>query len=117
MPSKLNTSAHTIKDLVPVSNLSFQWGDRNSHEFIQEIELTYKETVYWKQNIFKVPSVRAGKLFVCELSRIIRACFALEGIAMKAAMVMPALLLQKPHPKSMTKDHTDHLARQRQRVM
>ena len=36
---------------------------------------------------------------------------ALESVAMKAAMVMPALLLQKPHPRSKAKDHTLHLER------
>ena len=30
---------------------------------------------------------------------------ALESVAMKAAMVIPALLLQKPHPRSIAKDH------------
>ena len=36
---------------------------------------------------------------------------ALESVAMKAAMVMPALLLQKPHPRSKANDHTLHLER------
>ena len=36
---------------------------------------------------------------------------ALEGIAMKAAMILPALLLQKPHPRSRTKEHVKHLER------
>ena len=30
---------------------------------------------------------------------------------MKAAMVMPALLLQKPHPRSKAKEHVLHLER------
>ena len=28
-----------------------------------------------------------------------------EVLALKAAMILPPLLLQKPHPKSKTKDH------------
>ena len=39
---------------------------------------------------------------------------ALEIVAMKAAMVMPALLLQKPHPRSKAKDHALHLERRLQ---
>ena len=33
---------------------------------------------------------------------------------MKAAMVMPALLLQKPHPRSKAKDHVIYLERRLQ---
>ena len=36
---------------------------------------------------------------------------ALESVAMKAAMVMPALLLQKPHPRSKAKDPVIYLER------
>ena len=35
----------------------------------------------------------------------------LESIALQAAMAMPALLLQKLHPKSKAKEHTMHLDR------
>ena len=36
---------------------------------------------------------------------------ALESVALKAAMVMPSLVLQKPHAKSKMKDHVTHLDR------
>lgn len=52
-----------------------------------------------------------------ELSRMFRAyaeCSALESVAMQAAMVMPTLLLQKPHPHSKAKDHIHHLERRLQ---
>ena len=52
-----------------------------------------------------------------ELSRMFRAyadCSALESVTMKAAMVMPALLLQKPQPRSKAKDHVLHLERRLQ---
>ena len=74
----------------------------------------YKVTIHWRRNLFKVPSGKAGTAFVRELFRIFRAYAnhsALESIAMKAAMVMPALLLQKPHPRSKAKDHALHLER------
>ena len=32
-------------------------------------------------------------------------------IALKVAMALPSLMLQKPHPKSKAKDHTSHLTR------
>ena len=36
---------------------------------------------------------------------------AMQGIALKAAMLMPLLLLQKPHQQSKTKDHVACLTR------
>ena len=36
---------------------------------------------------------------------------AMECVALKAAMVLPALLLQKPHAKSKAKEHSAHLER------
>ena len=49
-----------------------------------------------------------------ELSRLFRAfadSLAMECVALKAAMVLPALLLQRPHVKSKAKDHSTHLER------
>ena len=47
-----------------------------------------------------------------ELSRLFQAFgdgSAMECVALKAAMVLPALLLQKPHAKSKAKEHSTHL--------
>ena len=46
--------------------------------------------------------------FTSELARLFRAYgegSGLEPIALKAAMVMPALLLQKPHSSSKAREH------------
>ena len=62
-------------------------------------------------------SGKAGRTFVQELSRLFQAyaeSSALEGVAMKSAMIMPALLLQKPHSRSKTKEHVKHLERRLQ---
>ena len=64
------------------------------------------------ENLFKVPTGKSGKALVRELARMFQAYAdgsALEGIALQAAMVMPALLLQKPHPKSKAKERSQHL--------
>ena len=60
------------------------------------------------------PTGKAGKAFVQELARLFRAfadSSALESVAMRAAMVMPVLLIQKPHQRSRQKEHTKHLER------
>ena len=73
------------------------------------LDKVYEKTVHWRQNVFELPRGRIGSAFVRELSRLIEAYSddtVLESIAMKAVMVMPALLLQRPYPKSRAKDHS-----------
>jgi len=99
---------------VPMQSPTFRWGAIEGGAFARAIQNCYEEIVHWKRNLFKVPSGRAGKSFVRELTRMFQAyadASALESVAFQAAMVMPALLLQKPHPKSKAKEHTMHLDR------
>ena len=66
------------------------------------------------ENLFLVPSGSTGKSFVRELARLLRTLAkdsALVPVAMTAVMTMPHLLLQKPTPKSRSKDHEYHLDR------
>lgn len=73
-----------------------------------DINNAYDEVVHWRRNIFKILSGKAGKLFVRELARLFKAyaeCSTLEGIALNAAMLLPILVLQKPHRNSKSKDH------------
>ena len=62
--------------------------------------------------MIKVPSGKAGNLFVKELTRLFQAYVsdsALQSVALKAAMVLPFLVLQKPSKKS--KDHPGLITR------
>lgn len=72
------------------------------------IDDAYNEVVHWSPNLFQIPSGAYGKKFVAELTLLVNA-FAmesdLEAIALKAAMTLPALMLQKPHVKFKTKEH------------
>ena len=82
--------------------------------FRQDIQESYNQIVHWRRSLFKVPSEQAGKSFVRELTRMFKSyveASALECVALQAAMVMPVLLLQKPHPKSKAKEHIVHLNR------
>ncbi|MCY4641269.1 MAG: reverse transcriptase domain-containing protein, partial [Gammaproteobacteria bacterium] len=106
-----------IKDLPLFREMAlpnFMWEEIDGERFAHSIDCCYEEIVHWRRNLFKVPSGKAGKSFVQELTRLFRAYAngsALECIALKAAMVLPALTLQKPHPNSKAKDHTLHLDR------
>ena len=91
------------------------WGIHDREDLAQIINAIYEEIVLWKRNIFKVPSGNAGKKYIMELTRLIDAwnddINGLNGIALKAAMVMPSVLLQKPNQKSTSKENADHLKR------
>ena len=93
---------------------NFTWGDIDGKSFIQSIEQAYSEIIHWRRNLFKVPSGKAGKSFTTEIAKLFRAFAdktALESIALRAAMSLPALVLQKPHLNSRAKEHTVHLDR------
>ena len=94
---------------------TFSWGSCvSATAFANSLNATYDEVVHWKPNFFKVPFGRAGKAFVSELASLYRAfatSSAMESIAMKAAIVLPILLLQKPSRKSKAKEHSTCLER------
>ncbi len=92
----------------------FTWGEHDATLFIESLTTTYLEAIHWKINLFKIPYGGVGKLFVTELARLFKAfaeASALEAVALKAATIMPILLLQKPAKKSTAKDHTKCLQR------
>ena len=66
------------------------------------------------RKIFLLPCEKHGKAFVAEQARLFNAvgsAAALECVALKAALVMPALLLQESSASSKTKDHNECLSR------
>ena len=92
----------------------FKWGVLEGEAFIATIEMAQKEVVHWRINIFSVPSGVIGKKYIGEVTRLYDALAektALEPIAMSAAIVLPILLLQKPHQRSKAKEHTSCLTR------
>ena len=92
----------------------FSWGILNADDFSHALEATYSEVVHWRINSFKVPGGKVGKEFVHELSRLFAAfasASSMESIALKATIVLPILLLQKPHRKSKAKEHATCLER------
>ena len=75
---------------------------------LSRLSLAYKKIVYWKKNLFLLPSGQAGKSFIDEIFIMMKEWIyesPLKDIAFKAIMVMPGLLLQKPSRKSKSKDH------------
>ena len=63
--------------------------------------------MHWRKNCFRIPQGNAGKSLVHELAHLYDAFAtrsALEFVALKAAIVLPLLVLQKSHRKSKPKD-------------
>ena len=105
----------SVYDRPPFSKRSecvFLWEDIDGETFSHTIQCYYDELVHWKKNLFKIPSGRSGKEFIVEMTRLLNAyanSSTLESIVFKAIMSMPALILQKPYPKSRDKENTAHL--------
>ena len=92
----------------------FSWGIHNAEDFSHALEATYSEVVHWRINSFKVPTGKTGKEFTNELSRLFLAfasASSMETVALRAAIVLPILLLQKPHRRSKAKEHVACLER------
>ncbi len=103
------TISNQLPEFQPACSSSFFWGTQDTTaNFTSLLETAYTETVHWKNNLFKIPQGNAGKSFTQELSRLFSAfatCSALEPIALKAASVLPVLILQRPHYSSKIKAH------------
>ena len=118
MPSQSETQLDLEQDVedlptfTPVLEPDFRWGEvKEGRSFACALNRVYEEIVQWKRNLFKVPSGNAGKAFVRRIFNAYAEGSALECVAMKAAMTMPALLLQKPSSSSKAREHALHLER------
>ena len=85
----------------------FYWNTVPGRIYQKDLEEAYNQIVYWRKNIFMVPTGAAGKKFIDEISRVLNLWtnnMPLKNIVLKAIHVMPALL-QKPSKTSKAKDH------------
>ena len=103
-----------LPPFTPMADPVFSWGELDSVHFVDTLTAACNEAIHWKPNLFKVPYGRVGKSFVFELARLFKSFAthtALESVALKAATLMPVLLLQKPARRSKAKDHITCLER------
>ena len=104
----------TLPPFSPAHSPNFIWGEMEGAKVAEDIDMIYREIVHWRHNLFKIPSGKQGKVFVNEMARLFNAyaeASSLEGVAIKAAMVLPALVLQKPSKTSRSKDHSNCIER------
>ena len=103
------TTERSLPPFTPIVDPVFSWGEHEATQFIALLNTTYAEAIHWKINLFKIPYGAIGKSFVSELAWLFKAfaeSSALESVALRAATIMPIMLLQKPAKKSKAKDHT-----------
>ena len=106
--SQFSTKTSISADEPSTQNMKYIWGKYKDHEFENNLSQVYEIVVFWRKNLFQLPSGKAGKKFIGEVSRLMSERLhdsPLKDIAFKAIMVMPSLLLQKPSQKSKSKDH------------
>ena len=64
----------------------------------------YEEILFWRWNLFKLPSGATGKRFIAETTKLVefwnQDASEFKDIALKIPVVILALLLQKPAFKS-----------------
>ena len=67
-PAHSNQCPPQLPAFQPMDTPVFSWGTHNADDFTHELEAAYSEVVHWRSNSFKVPTSKAGKEFVRELS-------------------------------------------------
>ena len=95
-------------EVFPTEIKNKTWGNMSHESFCNTINGVYDEIVHFRRNIFNVPSGRAGKAFIEELTFWIKQFNSnsdLNSVALKAFMVLPTLILQKPSATSKSKEH------------
>ena len=112
--SQFSTKTSISADEPSTQSVKYIWGKYKDHEFEKNLSQVYETVVFWRKNLFLLPSGKAGKKFIGEVSRLMSEWLhdsLLKDIKFKAIMVMPRLLLQKPSQKSKSKDHLRALER------
>ena len=94
-------------DVCPSEIKAKMWGNISHQRFSEEINNI--EVVHFRRNIFNLPSGGAGKHFIEELTFWLKQFNSnsdLNPVALKAFMVLPSVILQKPSATSKTKEHS-----------
>jgi hypothetical protein len=83
-----------------------------SNDYEAIIESSYNQVVHWSPNLFSLPVGNAASLFVRKLADLLSSYSVKESnFTLKAAMLFPALLLQRPHKNLKPHEHLACLKR------
>ena len=101
-------------EVFPTEIKNKTWGNISHESFCDTINSVYDEIVHFRRNIFNLPSGRAGKAFIEELTFCIKRFNSnsdLNSVAFKAFMVLQTVILQKPSAASKSKEHSAAIER------
>ena len=76
--STINVS-HDDQNIV-VTDTVFKCGDIDGTTFIERVEQIYEKVVYWKKNLFLLPTGKSGKLYIDESVKLLNSW--VEGTAL-----------------------------------
>ena len=100
-----NLTPFNLVNKIPTTS----WGNLTGEKLYRDINKAYDTIVHWQENLFMLPSGKQGKEFIKELSSWLNKFnndSVYQSIALKAYMILPSLLLQKPSKKSKAKEHS-----------
>ena len=78
MASTINVS-HDDQNIV-VTDTVFKCGDIDGTTFIERVEQIYEKVVYWKKNLFLLPTGKSAKLYIDESVKLLNSW--VEGTAL-----------------------------------
>ena len=81
----------------------YKWGEYNDTQVQDNINRVYEKIVYWRKNLFMLPTGKAGIQFIEEMTKLMLSWVedtAMKDIVFTAIMIMPSLLLQKLSKRS-----------------
>ena len=82
--------------------------------FFVKIERLYEELVYWKRNLFEIPTGNAGKEFINELTSYVNQWCSNapdRAVAIKIVMILPQLMLPRTSLKAKSSENKHNLER------
>ena len=103
-----------VREIVSEEYTNTKLGERNLREISKKIQDAYERIVFWKKNLFILPTGATAKKYITETKELMNGWTnnsPFKNIAFMAIHVMPSLLLQKPSKTSKAKDHLKALER------
>ena len=98
MPSTSNDN-----DRAASRTIEYPWSQTCNASLSNTIDIIYDKVVFWRKNLFHLPSGSCGKRYIEETTRLLNKWIhgsRLNRISLKAVMLMLNLLLQKPSKNS-----------------
>ena len=93
-----------VREIVSEEYTTIKCRERNLREVSKKIQDEYERIVFWKKNLFMLPTGAAAKKYTAETIKLMNGWTnnsPLKDIAFTAIHVMPSLLLQKSSKTSL----------------